>query len=93
MNTTLKNLNRLLKQNLINYFYEGNISHTTYIKNSLAISRLMAQRAAEEISQLSDTYNNLKHMKNRFSKQGVTITPMENSLMSLVNRRAFTEIY
>lgn len=88
MNTTLKNLNRLLKQNLINYFYEGNISHTTYIKNSLAISRLMAQRAAVEISQLSDTYSNLKHMQKRFSEQGVTITPMEKQLDELSEQKS-----
>ena len=88
MNTTLKNLNRLLKQNLINYFYEGNISHTSYIKNSLSISRLMAQRAAEEISQLSDTYSNLKHMQKRFSEQGVTITPMEKQLDELSEQKS-----
>lgn len=83
MNTTLKNLNRLLKQNLINYFYKENIPHTSYIKNSIAISRLMAQRAVEELSQISDTYNNLKHMQNRFREQGVTITPIENQLNKL----------
>ena len=48
----------------------------------------MAQRAAVEISQLSDTYSNLKHMQKRFSEQGVTITPMEKQLDELSEQKS-----
>lgn len=79
MNITLKKLNRLLMQNLINY-YEESISHNIYIKNSLAISRLMAQKAAEVYCQSTDEHNRLRRMNQRFVKQGVTIAPIQKQL-------------
>lgn len=86
MNITLKNLNRLLMQNLINY-YEESISHNSYIKNSLAISRLMAQKAAEVYCQSIDEHNRLRRMNERFIKQGVTIAPIQKQLEMLEEKK------
>lgn len=84
MNTKLKNLNRLLKQNIVNY-YEENISHTSYIKNSLVITRLMAQRASEELCEAVDNYNKLNRMNKRFKSQGVTVTTIPQHLKKLAD--------
>ena len=86
MNITLKNLNRLLMQNLINY-YEESISHNSYIKNSLAISRLMAQKAAEVYCQSIDEHNRLRRMNKRFIKQGVTIAPIQKQMEMLEEKK------
>lgn len=86
MNITLKNLNRLLMQNLINY-YEESISHNSYIKNSLAISRLMAQKAAEVYCQSIDEHNRLRRMDKRFVKQGVTIAPIQKQMEMLEEKK------
>lgn len=82
MNTTLENLNRLLKQNF-NNFYTGNISHTSYIKNSLVISRLMAQRITEKLCETIEKHNELYRINDRYECQGVRIITIPYQLKKL----------